>query len=90
MPGPTNEALEDLTPERVFISGRQEHDSRRNNRRLQRYRTGKEGRDQPPSSAATGCVSGRLPPGRAKDGQQIWTEWGILAYNADTLAVRAR
>ncbi len=25
MSGPTSEALEDLTPERVFISGRQEH-----------------------------------------------------------------
>ena len=44
MPGPTNEALEDLAPERMFISGRQEPGSRRTNRRLQRYRTGREGR----------------------------------------------
>ena len=43
MPGPTNKALEDLAPERVFISGRQEPGSRRTNRRLQRYRTGEEG-----------------------------------------------
>ncbi len=86
MPGPTNEALEDLTPERVFISGRQEHDSRRTNRRLQRYRTGKEGRISH-LKRRYGMGRSRL---KGKDGQQIWTEWGILAYNADTLAVRAR
>jgi IS5 family transposase len=86
MPGPTNEALEDLTPERVFISGRQEHGSRRTNRRLQRYRTGKEGR--------ISHLKRRYGMGRSRlkgtEGQQIWTEWGILAYDADTLAVRAR
>jgi hypothetical protein len=43
-PGPTNDALEELGPDRVFISGRQEPGSRRTNRRLQRYRTGEEGR----------------------------------------------
>lgn len=43
-PGPTNSALEEFTTERVFISGRQETGSKRTNRRLQRYRTGQEGR----------------------------------------------
>jgi IS5 family transposase len=86
MPGPTNEALEDLAPERVFISGRQEHGSRRTNRRLQRYRTGKEGRISH-LKRRYGMGRSRL---KGKEGQEIWTEWGILAYNADTLAVRAR
>jgi hypothetical protein len=27
---------------------------------------------------------------KGHDGQQIWTELAILAYNADTLAARAR
>ncbi len=86
MPGPTNETLEDLAPERVFISGRQEHGSRRTNRRLQRYRTGKEGRISH-LKRRYGMGRSRL---KGKEGQQIWTEWGILTYNADTLAVRAR
>lgn len=86
MSGPTSEALEDLTPERVFISGRQEHGSRRTNRRLQRYRTGAEGRI---SHLKRGYGMGRSRL-KGTEGQQIWTEWGILAYDADTLAIRAR
>ena len=86
MPGPTNETLEDLAPERVFISGRQEHGSRRTNRRFQRYRTGTEGR--------ISHLKRRYGMGRSRlkgnEGQQIWTDWGILTYNADTLAIRAR
>ncbi|MBV9003019.1 MAG: hypothetical protein JO181_00065 [Solirubrobacterales bacterium] len=27
---------------------------------------------------------------KGDEGEQIWTEWAILAYNADTLAVRER
>jgi len=27
---------------------------------------------------------------KGDQGQRIWTEWGILAYNADTLAIRTR
>jgi len=27
---------------------------------------------------------------KGDDGEQIWTEWAILTYNADTLAVRGR
>ena len=86
MLGPTNDALEDLTPERVFISGRQEHGSRRTNRRLQRYRTGEEGRISH-LKRSYGMGRSRL---KGHEGQRIWTEWGILAYNTDTLAVRAR
>lgn len=86
MPSPTNEALEERAPDRVFISGRQETGSRRTNRRLQRYRTGEEGR--------ISHLKRRYGMGRSRlkgaDGQQIWTEWGILAYNADMLAVRTR
>jgi IS5 family transposase len=85
MPGPTNEALEELTPDRVFISGRQEPGSRRTNRRLQRYRTGKEGRISH-LKRSYGMGRSRL---KGHEGQRIWTEWGILAYDADTLAIRA-
>jgi transposase, IS5 family len=86
LPGPTNETLAQLAPERVFISGRQEQGSKRTRRRLQRYRTGEEGR--------ISHLKRRYGMGRSRlkgaEGQRIWTEWGILAYNADTLAVRAR
>jgi hypothetical protein len=27
---------------------------------------------------------------KGHEGQRIWTEWAILAYNTDTLAIRAR
>lgn len=84
-PGPTNEALAELGPERVFISGRRGAGSRRTERRLQRYRTGAEGR--------ISHLKRRYGLGRSRlkgaEGQRIWTEWAILAYNADTLAVRA-
>ncbi|MGD0454473.1 MAG: transposase [Solirubrobacteraceae bacterium] len=84
--GPTSEALEELTPDRVFISGRQEPGSRRTNRRLQRYRTGAEGR--------ISHLKRRYGMGRSRlkghEGQRIWTEWAILAYNTDTLAIRAQ
>ena len=84
MPAPTNQALAELAPDRMFISGRQEPGSRRTNRRLQRYRTGEEGR--------ISHLKRRYGMGRSRlkgdQGQQIWTEWGILAYNTDTLAIR--
>jgi transposase, IS5 family len=85
MPGPTNSALEELAPDRVFISGRQEPGSRRTHRRLQRYRTGAEGRISH-LKRRYGLDRSRL---KGQDGQEIWTEWTILAYNADTLAIRA-
>jgi transposase, IS5 family len=84
-PGPTNSALAEFRPDRVFIAGRQEPDSKRSKRRLQRYRTGEEGRISH-LKRRYGLDRSRL---KGAEGQQIWTEWTILAYNADTLAPRA-
>ena len=86
--GPTREAFEDhgLAPERVFISGRQQPGSKRTQRRLQRYRTGAEGRISH-LKRSYGMDRSRL---KGDEGQQIWNGWAILAYNADTLTVRER
>jgi transposase, IS5 family len=84
--GPSNETLNPLRPERVFISGRQQPGSRRTQRRLQRYRTGTEGRISH-LKRGYGLNRSRL---KGAQGQQIWTGWAILAYNADTLAIRTR
>ena len=72
--GPTTEQLEDLDPERVFISGRQQPGSRRTQRRLQRYRTGAEGRISH-LKRGYGMRRSRL---KGDDGQKTWTGWGIL------------
>ena len=87
-PGPTRQTLEDhdLNPERVFIAGRQQPGSRRTQRRLQRYRTGAEGRISH-LKRGYGLDRSRL---KGDEGRQISTGWSILAYNADTLAVRQR
>lgn len=77
--GPTREALEDLAPERVFISGRHQPGSKRTQRRMQRYRTGAEGRISH-LKRRYGMDRSRL---KGNEGQQIWTGWAILAYNAD-------
>jgi transposase, IS5 family len=83
---PTNSALEDLAPKNVFIAGRQEPSSKRTARRLRRYRTGAEGRISH-LKRGYGLDRSRL---KGDEGRQAWTEWGILAYNLDTLAVRER
>jgi IS5 family transposase len=70
----------------VFISGRQQPGSTRTQRRLQRYRTGAEGRISH-LKRGYGLNRSRL---KGDEGQQTWTGWAILAYNADTLAVRSR
>jgi transposase, IS5 family len=85
-PGPTNTALADLQPKTVFIAGRQEPASKRTTRRLRRYRTGEEGRISH-LKRRYGLDRSRL---KGDEGRQIWTEWAILAYNTDTLAVRTR
>ncbi len=85
-PGPTNSAFQDLAPKQVFIAGRQEPGSKRTQRRLRRYRTGEEGRISH-LKRRYGLDRSRL---KGDHGRQIWTEWGILAYNLDTLAVRTR
>jgi transposase, IS5 family len=84
--GPTNTALADCQPTNVFIAGRQEPGSKRTQRRLRRYRTGAEGRISH-LKRRYGLDRSRL---KGDEGRQIWTEWAILAYNTDTLAVRAR
>jgi IS5 family transposase len=84
--GPTAEAFEDLAPDRVFISGRQQPGSRRTQRRLQKYRTGAEGRISH-LKRGYGLDRSRL---KGDQGQQIWNAWAILAYNADTLTIRTR
>jgi transposase, IS5 family len=86
MPTPTNRALEDLQSEQVFIAGRQEPASKRTARRMRRYRTGAEGRVSH-LKRRYGLDRSRL---KGDQGRQIWTEWAILAYNTDTLAVRTR
>ncbi|MCA1699783.1 MAG: transposase [Actinobacteria bacterium] len=80
----TTDALNDLAPERVFIAGRQQPGSRRTQRRLQRYRTGAEGRISH-LKRSYGLRRSRL---KGDDGQQTWTGWSILAYNLDTLTIR--
>jgi transposase, IS5 family len=85
MPGPSNASLEELSPERVFISGRQQPGSKRTQRRLRRYRTGAEGRISH-LKRRYGLGRSRL---KGRDGERIWSEWSILAYDADTLAIRA-
>ncbi len=85
-PGPTNPAFADLQPKTVFIAGRQEPASKRTTRRLRRYRTGEEGRISH-LKRRYGLDRSRL---KGDEGRQIWTEWAILAYNTDTLAVRTR
>src|SRR5215208_2127767 len=86
MAGPANDSLQQLTPDRVFIAGRQEPGSKRTQRRLRRYRTGAEGRISH-LKRRYGMDRSRL---KGDEGQQIWTEWAILAYTPDTLAVRTR
>jgi transposase, IS5 family len=82
--GPTTQTLTDLQPERVFISGRQQPGSRHTQRRLQRYRTGTEGRISH-LKRGYGLRRSRL---KGDDGQKTWTGWAILAYNLDTLTIR--
>jgi len=53
---------------------------------MQRYRTGAEGRISH-LKRGYGLDRSRL---KGDEGRQIWTGWSILAYNADTLAIRTR
>jgi transposase, IS5 family len=77
--------LAGIGAERIFVAGRSEPGSRRTRRRLGRYRVGMEGR--------ISHLKRRYGLGRSRlkgdEGQQIWSGWAILAYNLDTLAVRA-
>lgn len=82
--GPTQDAVSDLAPERLFIAGRPQPGSRRTQRRSQRYRTGAEGR----ISHLKRGYSLRRSRLKGDNGQKTWTGWGILAYNLDTLTIR--
>jgi IS5 family transposase len=82
--GPTSEALSGLSPERVFIAGRQQPGSRRTQRRLGRYRTGAEGRISH-LKRSYGLRRSRL---KGQAGMRAWSAWAILAYNLDTFAIR--
>ena len=71
--------------ERTFIAGRQSAGSRRTDRRLARYRVGAEGRISH-LKRGYGLRRSRL---KGHQGARTWTAWSILAYNLDTLAIRA-
>jgi transposase, IS5 family len=72
-------------PGRVFIAGRQSAGSRRTDRRLTRFRVGIEGRISH-LKRRYGLRRSRLKDHR---GARTWTARAILAYNLDTLAIRA-
>jgi transposase, IS5 family len=84
-PGPTKDAFPELTEQQVQISGRHEPGSRRTRKRRARYRTGIEGRISH-LKRGYGLRRTRL---KGDDGMRTWTGWAILAYDLDTLAIRA-
>jgi IS5 family transposase len=84
--GPTKDAFPTLTEEQIQISGRHEPGSRRTRKRRARYRTGVEGRISH-LKRGYGLRRTRL---KGDDGMRTWTGWAILAYDLDTLAIRAR
>ena len=84
-PGPTKDAFPDLTDQQIQISGRHEPGSRRTRKRRARYRTGIEGRISH-LKRGYGLRRSRL---KGDDGMRTWTGWAILAYDLDTLAIRA-
>ncbi len=84
-PRPTSETLDPLGVNRTFIAGQEPSGSRRTQRRMARYRTGVEGRISH-LKRGYGLRRSRL---KAQDGMRAWSAWAILAYNLDTLAIRA-
>lgn len=79
----SEQQLESLGLERLSVAGRRESGSATTKRRLRRYRTGVEGRI---SHLKRGYGMGRARL-KGDQGQRIWTGWGILAYNLDTLSI---
>jgi IS5 family transposase len=69
----------------VFIAGRQSAGSRRTDRRLARFRVGIEGRISH-LKRRYGLRRSRLKGHR---GARTRTAWAVLAYDLDTLAIRA-
>jgi IS5 family transposase len=82
-PGPVAEHFPYL--DRAFIAGRQSAGSRKTNRRLARFRVGCEGRISH-LKRRYGLRRSRL---KGHSGARTWAAWAILAYNLDTLAIRA-
>jgi len=80
VPNLTHTTLADLTLTRTMISGRAEPGSRRTRKRLQRFRTGIEGRISH-LKRRYGLRRSRL---KGYTGQRITTGWAVLAYNLDT------
>ena len=82
-PGPVHQFLPE--PDRLFISGQHAPHARKTNRRLAKFRVGAEGRISH-LKRRYGLNRSRLKGGR---GARTWAAWAILAYNLDTLALRA-
>jgi transposase, IS5 family len=80
---PTDAALPDLPT--IHITGRRPATNQRTARRLTRYRVGIEGRISH-LKRRYGMRRTRL---KGHHGARTWVAWGILAYNLDTLAIRA-
>jgi IS5 family transposase len=82
-PGPVRQFLPE--PQRLFISGHHAPHARKTNRRLAKFRVGAEGRISHLKRRY------RLDRSRLKGhpGARTWAAWAILAYNLDTLALRA-
>jgi transposase, IS5 family len=72
-------------PERLFISGHHAPHARKTNRRLAKFRVGAEGRISH-LKRRYGLDRSRL---KGHTGARTWAAWSILAYNLDTLALRA-
>lgn len=81
----TCDALPNLGRNQIQISGRHEPGSRRTRKRRARYRTGIEGRISH-LKRRYGLRRSRL---KGHTGMRTWTGWAILAYDLDTLAIRA-
>jgi IS5 family transposase len=82
-PGPVNRHLPPT--QRTFIAGHQNTGSRRTNRRLAKFRVGCEGRISH-LRRRYGLRRSRL---KGHDGARTLAGWAVLAYNLDTLAIRA-
>jgi len=82
---PTRETLAELDDDKIQLAGQHEPGSRRTQRRRARFRTGIEGRISH-LKRGYGLRRSRLKGHR---GMRTWTGWAILAYDLDTLAIRA-
>lgn len=82
-PGPVAEHLPE--PERLLIAGKHAAGSRKTNRRLAKFRVGCEGRISH-LKRRYGLRRSRL---KGHQGTRTTAAWAILAYNLDTLAIRA-